>query len=135
MTTPRNCARYKHRREREAAELERLQIAPQAKEEQALAAAAKASLLAQHRKEKLAKIDNRSLITNQFRHRRMVSNSRSISCPWPVALVDQAHTEQFPLPIRTRRYGKPLCGKTTVRERRKLLQSPANWRIVSSTGP
>jgi hypothetical protein len=48
--------RLARRRERETAELQRLQVARKAKEEEALAAAAKASLLAEHRQQPLSKI-------------------------------------------------------------------------------
>jgi hypothetical protein len=55
------------RREREAAELERLQVARKAKEEEALAGAAKASLLAQHRKETLKKIRGLGFVFSKLR--------------------------------------------------------------------
>ena len=48
--------RLVRRRERETAELERRQLARKAKEEEALAEAAKASLLAEHRKQPIANI-------------------------------------------------------------------------------
>ena len=74
-------------------------------------------------------------ITDQLRYRQMVWNSRSASYLWLVAPGDRADIGQFLRSTRTRRYGRPLCGKTTVRERRKLLRVPANWKTVNPTEP
>jgi len=59
--------RLARRREREAAELERRQTARRAKEEDALAEAAKASLLAQHRKQPLAQVPGLGFVFSEQR--------------------------------------------------------------------
>jgi len=67
----RNLALQEHRlarrREREVAELRRLQLTRKEKEEEALAAAAKAHLLAQHRKQPLAKIPGLGFVFSKSR--------------------------------------------------------------------
>jgi hypothetical protein len=74
-------------------------------------------------------------ITDQLRHRQTASNNRSTHSRRLVVPVDQGHSGQFLRSMRTRRYGRPLCGTTTERERRKLLQVPANWKTVNPTKP
>lgn len=59
--------RLARRREREAAELERRQTARRAKEEDALAEAAKAALLAHHRKQPLAQVPGLGFVFSQQR--------------------------------------------------------------------
>jgi hypothetical protein len=67
----RNLALQEHRlarrREREVAELQHLQLTRKEKEEEALAAAAKAHLLAQHRKQPLAKVPGLGFVFSKTR--------------------------------------------------------------------
>jgi hypothetical protein len=87
--------RLSRRREREAAELERLQIARRAKEDGALAEAAKASLLAQHRKEPLAKIPGLGFVFSKLRFATYMSR---LTPTQKAKLLNEAIAEYAELP-------------------------------------
>jgi hypothetical protein len=95
----RNLALQEHRlarrREREAAELARLQIARRAKEEQALAEAAKASLLAQHNKKELAKVPGLGFVFSKLRFATYMSR---LTPAQKAKLLNEAIAEAAELP-------------------------------------
>jgi len=95
----RNLALQEHRlarrREREAAELERLQIARRAKEDGALAEAAKASLLAQHNKQQLTKVPGLGFVFSKLRFATYMSR---LTPAQKAKLLNEAIAESAELP-------------------------------------
>jgi len=95
----RNLALQEHRlarrREREAAELERLQIARRAKEDGALAEAAKASLLAQHNKQQLTKVPGLGFVFSKLRFATYMSR---LTPAQKAKLLQEAISESAELP-------------------------------------
>ena len=87
--------RLSRRREREVAEVMRLQAARKEKEEAALAEAAKASLLAQHKKEQLAKIPGLGFVFTKTRFATFMSR---LTLAQKAKLLQDAINESAELP-------------------------------------
>jgi hypothetical protein len=88
--------RLSRRREREAAELDRLQIARKAKEEEsALAVAAKAALLAEHRKETLTTVPGLGFVFSKLRFTAYMSH---LTADQKAKLLNEAIAEAAELP-------------------------------------
>jgi len=95
----RNLALQEHRlarrREREAAELQRLQLTRKEKEEEALAVAAKASLLSQHNKQPLTKVPGLGFVFSKLRFATYMSR---LTPTQKAKLLNEAIAESAELP-------------------------------------